>query len=419
MLNTKRAQGLLKNHFVNPPTNLSIDWNRPKTVASAFNVPKIIHYIWVGENRIPDSGLRNIYRMAHVNCSKSFKEFKIIIWTDNTKRILDSMQNAEQSDDLILSQLARNNKDDKIIIKHYSVLFKYSGNQNIADHKVKLYLEGLVIRNLYGPFRNYACASDILRLFALNLGGIYLDVDVAVIDKIPESCLTSEYGISVYCKDGFLQNNFIIAAPNDWIIKNLLMLICKQHEHVAIKTRYGDQCFSTDEQLNETWHQQRSLQTHIDSNGRKLNVRKISTMMLTGPGLYFEAYSSIYSNYQEQWKHNIEALEVARNALIESRKSRQLTFSEEKSLSSLSSYLKSTRLLEEEEFYSRYWLDYDIFNNHEAPQEYAKLPEAHKPFFAHGVVKGVAPSGDADDKLDSWCKVDTNTKHHDTSDIPV
>jgi mannosyltransferase OCH1-like enzyme len=429
MLNTKRAQGLLKNHFVNPPTNLSIDWNRPKTVASAFNVPKIIHYIWVGEKRIPDSALRNIYRMHQTNCSqKSLNSFKITLWTDNPKRILDSMYNAEKSDDLILRQLAINsNKDSKIRVEHYSELFKDSRNQNIANHKIKLYLEGLVTRNLYGPFRNYACASDILRLFAVNLGGIYLDVDVAVIDKIPESCLTSEHGIGVYYKNGKLSNNIMIAAPNDWNIKNLLMFICEQH--ATYNKTYSDQYYSTDKQLNITWHQQRSLQKYINSSGKEVNMRKNLTMGLTGPLSYRKAYTCIHFNYKQACLGNYETiLETARNYLIESGNIERLRSSSKIDLYFLGYDLMLERAPKLIEFCcSKYWITSDVFYSYEDPKEYSKpvdinnlleSPEENKPFFTHGVVYGIAPNGDMEDKLDSWCEVDTNTKHHDTSDIP-
>jgi hypothetical protein len=421
MFNATPKQCLLNNHFVNPPTDLSIGWKPRKTRASAFNVPRSINYVWVGEKRIPDSALRNIYRMHQTNCSqKSLNSFKIFIWTDKPKRILESMYNAEKSDDLILSELARNNKYSKITVEHYSELFKDSRNQNIADHKVKLYLEGLVTRNLYGPFRNYACASDILRLFALNLGGIYLDVDVSVIDKIPESCLTNKHGLKIYYQDGYFQNNCMIAAPNDWVIKNLLMLMCKHHEHEDINMRYGEHRFSTDEQLNVTWHQQRSLQTHINADGKEANIRKELTVCLTGPSLYDLAYACICNSYMEvQRKKNAAVFNSARDSIINSGDSISLISSEKKYLSSLSSSLESKSLLKTEKFCTRYWIKSKVFNNYEDPKEYVKSPEAHKPFFAHGVVYGVAPSGYMEDKLDSWCTVDTNTKHHDTSDIPI
>jgi mannosyltransferase OCH1-like enzyme len=428
MLNTTPAQGLLKNHFVNPPTNLSIDWNTPQTTASAFNVPRSIHYVWVGENCIPDSALRNIYRMHQTNCSqKSLDSFKIFVWTDNPKRILNSMYNAEKSDDLILSQLARNsNKDGKITVKHYSVLVKCAENKDIADHKVKLYLDGLVTRNLYGPFRNYACASDILRLFALNLGGIYLDVDVSVIDKIPVSCLTSEHGLRNYYKNSMLFNNVMIAAPNDWVVKNALMFICEQH--VTLNTRYSGEYLSVDSQLNVTWHQQRWFEEYTDPIGNKHNLRKDITINLTGPYLYSYANANMYGAYRQAHMDDEETLITARNHLTIAGNSEQINLLNLDELRTLGRDLKLKSLISPEEFSNRYFVTSDIFNNYEDSKEYSKpldinnflkSSEENKHFFAHGIVKGVAPSGDSGDNLDSWCKVDANIKHHDTSDIPV
>lgn len=130
-------------------------------------IPDIIHFIWIGKWDKRNEEYINIWRMEN-----PYK--KIFIWVEEDSNIWLNKDNFSTENDG--NKLTKTNEidfTDQNLIRNNiyihninSIFYGY-----FKKYKILLYYE-VMIR------RNFACASDIVRLIVLYLyGGIYIDVD--------------------------------------------------------------------------------------------------------------------------------------------------------------------------------------------------------------------------------------------------
>ena len=238
-------------------------------------IPHHAHMVWLG-SEMPDYGLRNVYRFLESNGfknnTKSLDAYKLTIWTDSPKKILTSLYLAEASDDPLLSSLAlKHNKlleENKLKVKHYTKLFSSKQNRNILSPNKMLYLQSLVLRNLNGVAKCYALASDVLRAFILNKGGVYFDIDVPIVKKIPDFSSTSNWFIPLYIDvdpndntnyDYIHYNHVFVSATSSYFAKKLITSYVEEIDSFSKKgSRMVIHMFGkSDEKLDVTWHVQR------------------------------------------------------------------------------------------------------------------------------------------------------------------
>ncbi|NDL62390.1 glycosyltransferase family 32 protein [Acerihabitans arboris] len=125
--------------------------------AAAAKIPKIIHYIWLGNPKnISMTALGNIVFSARLNA-----DYKIKLWVDSPHKMKAFL-----------------------IESGYSAAF--FSRVEIVNPRVPSNIEAAIARECTDTrYKNYAAASDILRLSVLeDYGGIYMDVDVALRDKL-------------------------------------------------------------------------------------------------------------------------------------------------------------------------------------------------------------------------------------------
>ncbi|NEG59748.1 glycosyltransferase family 32 protein [Pantoea agglomerans] len=159
----------------------------------ANSIPKEMHYIWLGEKEIPYIAMHNI-----ISASKKNPEYNITLWSDNPEKIKNKILNTGYSK-AIFSRI------------------------NIKQPNLSTKVAAAINRECTGNnFKNYAAASDIMRLAVLkDYGGIYMDVDVAMRTPLGEikaqrQSSTGEIDCLIFqekTERGVRFSNAVIAAP--------------------------------------------------------------------------------------------------------------------------------------------------------------------------------------------------------------
>ena len=131
-----------------------------------YQIPKIIHQIWLGPKKLP-------------------KKYKV--WMDSWK--------------------------------DFNPLWEYKLWTDEDIEKI-----GLINNDIFCKAKNPGTRSDILRLEILNkFGGLYADTDFECLQKIPENLLDKSFVCSVVFNDKpELNNAIIMSKPNDLLIKKLI-----------------------------------------------------------------------------------------------------------------------------------------------------------------------------------------------------
>ncbi|WP_447840823.1 glycosyltransferase family 32 protein [Enterobacter bugandensis] len=119
--------------------------------------PKNAHYIWIGNNPLPQYAISNIIHFKSKN-----PYYTVFLWTTSPHRMINDLINSGYSSRL---------KD----------VINFRGLPDMTG-----YIQSAVEREMSdSTYHNYAAASDILRLVVLErFGGIYMDVDVMVSDSL-------------------------------------------------------------------------------------------------------------------------------------------------------------------------------------------------------------------------------------------
>lgn len=127
-------------------------------------IPRIAHYIWLG-GTLPEYARSNI-----VSFQANNQDWQVNIWSDNPARLRNNMI------DQGLSETAMG----RINIANVNDALEH------APPHLRRDLSGVYAREVSGPYRNYAAASDLLRLAVLyQHGGLYMDTDVYVDPSAP------------------------------------------------------------------------------------------------------------------------------------------------------------------------------------------------------------------------------------------
>jgi insecticidal toxin complex protein TccC len=125
----------------------------------APEIPKIAHYVWLGGN-LPDYARSNVISYAMDN-----PDWSVNLWTDNPGKLTNYLIEQGLSKDAFL---------------HFHVWDVNQAIESVPAH-LKRDFSDVYTREISGPYRNYAAASDLLRLAILyRWGGLYMDTDVFV-----------------------------------------------------------------------------------------------------------------------------------------------------------------------------------------------------------------------------------------------
>lgn len=181
------------------------------------NIPKKLHFIWMGKD-LPRKYLRNIAFWARRNSS-----YQVHLWTNKAMRIHASMVA----------------NDDIPSFKHFV--------RDTEELRIQPYLKSLILREMNGPFNNYAAASDMLRLAILQTeGGVYLDTDVecssapadlraAITWLAPLRTLNAQFGFLVAAgtpaSSSVPQNAVLAATAQNEIVAEIMTAIMGYYRH--------------------------------------------------------------------------------------------------------------------------------------------------------------------------------------------
>lgn len=155
----------------------------PAINPGAAAIPRLIHYIWLGENGIPESLARNILGNAARGTGFRTVVHVLARTTVGLERVTRQLSGADVSiDDLTRSP----------------AFHQFMGTP-LAPY-FQIFLEA--------PTRNYGAASDMLRMFLLHAhGGIYMDCDDTIVAPFPA-------GSGPHAAPGDLLVNAMISAPS-------------------------------------------------------------------------------------------------------------------------------------------------------------------------------------------------------------
>ncbi|WP_413732825.1 TcdA/TcdB catalytic glycosyltransferase domain-containing protein [Sodalis sp. RH20] len=131
-----------------------------------FVIPKIIHHIWLGDAPFPYEAMINLVRNVDLN-----PDYVIKLWVDNPKRTHSELMTVGLTSAIFA----------RVEILRYSAPYE---------------LEAIILRECADtPYKNYAAASDVLRLSVLrDFGGIYMDVDIALSESLGDILIDNQFG---------------------------------------------------------------------------------------------------------------------------------------------------------------------------------------------------------------------------------
>ncbi|MBV6821333.1 RHS repeat-associated core domain-containing protein [Pseudomonas sp. PD9R] len=219
-------------------------------------VPAIAHYYWDGGD-VPTWFLRNMLMFKYLN-----PEYDVYFWTSKASQMLNTLDGVKAGAEPAERELAYREAD----------ALNVASPDKLFDALVGIYpkakqVEALFHRESNGPFKNYAAASDILRLVATYVyGGLYTDGDVAV--AAPVGVLSATHGFMGHMRGNETSNAVIAAAPESSLGKAMLDRVVHA---------YSDEFSESFGHENFGWEKKRS------SPGVGLYSRFRLTMYMTGP----------------------------------------------------------------------------------------------------------------------------------------
>lgn len=212
----------------NPSSSKKI---KPLSIISNSKIPQKIHFIWLG-GAIPKEYLFMIYHLAAL-AKKS--NFKINLWVDHSRNI----QKTAIQEDIHPYGLRIRLIDELKLKMSHDELFKQDNQFNR--------FWGYVLREMVG-FKNYAAASDILRVEILRQeGGYYIDTD-SLFEFDHENTIFkldhAKYGFLANGKftnnDGIeldVCNDHLASVPYGEILEKILLDILKKYQSLDLQPR--------------------------------------------------------------------------------------------------------------------------------------------------------------------------------------
>lgn len=182
-------------------------------------IPKIINAIWVG-GILNEAGQKNMENWRAMN-----PDYQMKLWIDTSLYHEDALKDqflklrhwAAQHDIQLCDVSHRDNPNYFIQAKRKDIL------ENKPNEKY--YVDEI---NLL--FKNYASASDLLRLEILNEGGIYFDAK-DVFPKKPLGDLAAPYGFLYnYQRPGRLNNDLLASVPQGEFINMYRQMAYNNYE---------------------------------------------------------------------------------------------------------------------------------------------------------------------------------------------
>lgn len=140
-----------------------------KDLFGGDTVPAEVNYFWDG-SAISSGDLFNVLMFKELN-----PDWHVTVWSPRPIQIFKTLVAMEEGDKVAERYLSRTHGWD-IDIRHTDELFERLQGVYADAFKVS----SIFNRERSGPYLNYAAASDVARLASVYMGGLYLDVDVAV-----------------------------------------------------------------------------------------------------------------------------------------------------------------------------------------------------------------------------------------------
>lgn len=185
----------------------------PVISALAMPIPRLIHYVWIGENGIPEKLARNILG----NAARSIGFRTVVHVHAQTAAGLDRVTRQLSGSAIVINDLT------------VSTDFQRFMGSSLAPWFL-MFLEA--------PTRNYGAASDMLRMFLLHAyGGIYMDCDDTIAAPFPADTapiaaatdLLVNAMISAPSAEfaGYNQSNFACHAGNPLLVEILSQMVMR------------------------------------------------------------------------------------------------------------------------------------------------------------------------------------------------
>ncbi|MDR6609112.1 RHS repeat-associated core domain-containing protein [Pseudomonas synxantha] len=224
-------------------------------------VPAIAHFYWDGGD-VPIWFLRNVLMFQNLN-----PEYDVSVWTSKTSQVLNTMADMRVGLDPAERELAYR-EGGRLNIPNPSMLFDALAGVYPEAKKI----ESLFYRESSGPYKNFAAASDILRLAATYVyGGLYMDGDVAVAGPVGE--LKTVHGFMAHIRGNQTSNAVIAAEPQSSLGKELLDRVVYAYSD-EFAERFGRSNFGWDKKRN--------------TPGGGLYSRYRLTIYMTGPEMMLD-----------------------------------------------------------------------------------------------------------------------------------
>ncbi|ARG96912.1 TcdA/TcdB catalytic glycosyltransferase domain-containing protein [Legionella micdadei] len=195
-------------------------------------LPKDLHFVWLG--KVPDKQAReNIMAWKNRN-----PDYTVRIWIDS-ELFLDPRQSALPGDETSLSsyddymELVRWARENQIIIA--DIARKPLISHPVIQHEHALYQE-MPARDFFndeieGLYRNYAAASDMLRVEILfQRGGFYADAQDVHPGEFPLGDIDAPHGFLFNQANGTYNNDFLASVANGSIISAFREAIVQNYQ---------------------------------------------------------------------------------------------------------------------------------------------------------------------------------------------
>jgi len=204
---TRRGAGTEEELY--EPSRSAAGWGRHpsleelKAKGRASEIPKMAHFVWMGRDTQPEQ-LASI-----VDFKKKNPEYLVMLWVDRKQTVINSLLKYDLSLDKHL---------EKIRVSDIGEFFLLRANgqyeQSQAVHQAFL-------RERHGVYANLAASKDILSLALMEVfGGIFLDMDVAVLQKLsfPPSEKGAFFRVVKRGELDFMTNGVMAATPRNSLI---------------------------------------------------------------------------------------------------------------------------------------------------------------------------------------------------------